>query len=91
MVSPTGGGPPPLLTVRQAAERLSCSLASVYGAIERGELPAVRVGRRTGYRIDPCDLDDYINRRKTAPDPRVELTWSRPAPPPRALRHLRLD
>jgi excisionase family DNA binding protein len=39
-------GPPPLLSVDQAAERLGVSRTSMYGMIRRGELRTIRVGRR---------------------------------------------
>lgn len=35
-----------ILTVREAAERLGLSRNGTYEAIRRGELPALRIGRR---------------------------------------------
>ena len=34
------------LTVKEAAQRLGISHISAYGAVERGEIPAIRLGRR---------------------------------------------
>jgi excisionase family DNA binding protein len=44
-----------LLTVREVAERLGVSTATVYALRERGELPHVRVSN--AIRIRPADLD----------------------------------
>jgi excisionase family DNA binding protein len=49
---------PELLTVREAAERLHVSRATAYRLIERGELPALRVGHQL--RIDGAWLEDWI-------------------------------
>lgn len=46
--------------VREAAEHLNTSRATVYGLIERGELVAVKVG--TELRIRPADLETYLSR-----------------------------
>jgi excisionase family DNA binding protein len=45
-------GPPELLDIRTAAARLSLGRTAVYGAITRGELRSVKVGRR---RLIPAD------------------------------------
>lgn len=68
-----------LLTIKQTAALLSCSPANVYGLIETGSLPVVQVGRAKGYRIDPRDLDGFVQERKfkfraaSAPLPRTPL------------------
>lgn len=50
-----------LLTVREAADQLSLSIASIYEMVRAGRLPAVRVGRRGGaIRIRPEDLEDFL-------------------------------
>jgi excisionase family DNA binding protein len=43
------------LTPKQAAEALSMSVRDVYHAVARGQLPAVRIGRRL--RIKISDLE----------------------------------
>jgi excisionase family DNA binding protein len=53
-----------LLTIKQAAQRLCCSVACVYALIANGELPIVRIGLQKGYRVDARDLDAFINDRK---------------------------
>jgi putative molybdopterin biosynthesis protein len=50
----------PLLRPADAAERLAVSRKTVYRLIDRGELRAIHVGRVV--RIDPDDLDRYLNR-----------------------------
>jgi excisionase family DNA binding protein len=52
----------PLLTVPQAAERLSMSPRSVQRLIQTGALPCIRLGRLV--RIDPDDLTAMIKEVK---------------------------
>jgi excisionase family DNA binding protein len=53
-----GGG---VLTVREVAERLAISTATVYALCDRGELPHVRISN--AIRIDPADLAAFIAGR----------------------------
>ncbi len=53
-----------LLTIKQAAQRLSCSAACVYALVASGELPVVRIGLQKGYRVDIRDLDAFVSDRK---------------------------
>jgi excisionase family DNA binding protein len=53
-----------LLTIKQAAQRLSCSAACVYALVASGELPVVRIGLHKGYRVDIRDLDAFVSDRK---------------------------
>ena len=48
----------PLLSVRETAERLNVSVATVRRYIRDGRLPAVRVGGVV--RIDPAELEVYV-------------------------------
>lgn len=52
-----------LLTVEQVANTLQVHWQTVLTYIKSGKLKAVRLGR--GYRIDPKDLEDFINSNKT--------------------------
>jgi len=54
-----------LITIRQAAERLSVSTKTIYRRIKDGSLPAVKLSERD-YRIDEKDLDAFIQKLKTA-------------------------
>jgi excisionase family DNA binding protein len=55
-----------LLTVADAADFLAISRRQVYILLERGELPAVRVGTRL--RLIPSDLRAYLeDHREEAP------------------------
>ena len=56
------GGVRNLLSVRQVAERLSVSTATVYRLAERGELPHLRLSNAV--RVAPADLEAFIDRRK---------------------------
>ena len=47
-----------LLTIPQVAEYLQVSTRKVWGLIEWGKLPVVRIGRCT--RVILADLDDYV-------------------------------
>jgi excisionase family DNA binding protein len=62
-----------LLTVNEAAERLSCKAANVYALVASGELPVVRVGLQKGYRIDIRDLDAFVGSRKFRYKPEVSV------------------
>ena len=61
---------PRLLTYQQAAKALQVSDRTVWAFVDRGELPAVRIGRSV--RIDRRDLDEFIELAKghepSAPD-----------------------
>jgi putative molybdopterin biosynthesis protein len=49
-----------LLTPTEVAELTKVSRETVYREIDRGELPAIHVGRQL--RIDPTDLRRYLER-----------------------------
>lgn len=78
--------PPRLLTIPQAAERLGCSRANVYGLINAGELPVVSIGRSRGYRIDSQDIEAFIQRRKS----KREGGYADPLPARPRLKHIKL-
>ena len=56
------GGADRLLTVREVAEHLSMSTATVYKLCEIGELGHVRVSN--AIRIAPSDLTTYVSLRR---------------------------
>lgn len=74
---------PELVTLKETAELLGCSLSNVYALVHAGELPVVCTGRCKGYRVEVRDLDAFIGSRK--------LRYQRPVPkvPPRPLKHIR--
>lgn len=49
------------LKVAEVADRLSCSESTVYGLVERGTLPAVRLG--SAIRVLESALNDWIRAR----------------------------
>ncbi|MEJ5944278.1 helix-turn-helix domain-containing protein [Pseudokineococcus basanitobsidens] len=53
------------MTVAEVAEELRVSRMTVYRLIERGELPAVRVGR--SYRVPQAAAAAYVAAARTAP------------------------
>jgi excisionase family DNA binding protein len=57
------GGRYRLLRVREVADRLGVSSATVYGLCERGELPYVWVV--TSIRIRPDDVEEFIAASRT--------------------------
>jgi excisionase family DNA binding protein len=52
----------PVLSVNEAARVLGVERSTLYRIIRRGELQAVRVGRRRKFR--PEDLDAYLERNR---------------------------
>lgn len=69
-----------LLDVKEAAQLLGCKRTFIYGMIQRGELPVVKLGRLT--RIPKGALEDYVRRQwvqaEGAADPvRTPLQGSR--------------
>jgi putative molybdopterin biosynthesis protein len=49
-----------LLSPADVARQASVSVATIYREVDRGELPAHRVGRQL--RIDPLDFKYYLDR-----------------------------
>ena len=60
MSSPSGQGASRLLTVEEAAERLSVSVRNIRHQIYRRRLPIVKIGRLV--RIHETDLESFIDR-----------------------------
>src|SRR4051794_2901927 len=79
MRSERSGGSVALLTIKQAAERLNVSEATVYDLCAKRKLPHVRIGTGRGtIRIDEQALEEFI---KAATVPPAEPTA--PPPPPK--------
>jgi excisionase family DNA binding protein len=56
--------PPGLLSVREVAQRLGVSTATVYALCQSGRLPCARV--LNAFRISPADLEDYIEAKRSS-------------------------
>jgi excisionase family DNA binding protein len=67
---------PRALTTQEVADRLACSRRAVLTMIERGQLPAVRFGRKF-IRIMPEALDELIACQTTASRDYAENSQSR--------------
>jgi excisionase family DNA binding protein len=52
-----------LLSVNEAAKRLSVSPRTLWTLTNTGEIPSVRIGKSVRY--EPSDLRDYIARNKS--------------------------
>ncbi|MGA7088498.1 MAG: helix-turn-helix domain-containing protein [Candidatus Dormiibacterota bacterium] len=70
-----------LLDVKEVASALGCGRTYVYGMIQRGELPVVKLGRLT--RVEVSALDDFISRQGNASSVRPlgsvgMARWTRP-------------
>lgn len=85
--SPASTPQPVLLTVREVADRLRLSIASVYVMIRQGTLIAHRLGGRNGaIRIRPEDLEACLHSTELVPaSPKPKQT-----PPRVKLKHIRL-
>jgi excisionase family DNA binding protein len=55
---------PQLLTMEEAADVLNVSASQMYALLRRGEIRALQLGGRGQWRIDPPDLDAYIESSK---------------------------
>jgi excisionase family DNA binding protein len=55
-----------LLTVPEAARRLSLGRATTYQLVRRGELPSVRIGRAV--RVPARALEQWVRQRTTGGD-----------------------
>lgn len=60
-----------LLTPNEAAERLNVSVAQVYTLLRGSELPGLKIGKRGVWRIDPAQLEEYIDGLKAEAMERV--------------------
>lgn len=67
-ISQVGQG---LLTVREVATYIGCSICAVYRWVERNEIPHIRLGRDIRFR--PAELDAWLEKRKVKPLPLLEL------------------
>lgn len=56
---------PAFLTVQQAAEQVGLKHLAIRRAIQRGELPAMKLCSRI--RIDPADLERWMLQRRVPP------------------------
>ena len=54
-----------LMTVKEVAKYLHVVQLTVYRMIDRGDLPAIKVGSR--WRIRRQDLEDYLRRSTSQP------------------------
>ncbi|MDA8331672.1 MAG: helix-turn-helix domain-containing protein [Candidatus Dormibacteraeota bacterium] len=54
-----------LLNVDEAAHVLGCRRTYLYGMIQRGELPVVKLGRLT--RVPAAALEEYVRERWEQP------------------------
>jgi excisionase family DNA binding protein len=84
MTVPDGMGG--LLDVAGVATRLGLSVKAVRGLIARGELSAFKVANRL--RVDPGDLDAYLEASRVLPVAGIAPTLTRAAPPGPGLRAL---
>jgi excisionase family DNA binding protein len=59
MINPGG-----LLYVNVVAELLNCSKQHVYNLIHRGDLEAVKLGKRAGFRIVRASLMQFMEKNR---------------------------
>jgi excisionase family DNA binding protein len=71
-----------MLTVKQVAERLQCSAATIYELCSLKKIRHARIGKGRAIRIREEDLEAYLTGRAVGPEPLP--------PVPAKLRHLRI-
>lgn len=55
-----------LLTAEEVAARLRVHVETVRKWLRTGQLRAIRLGGRSGYRVTPAELHEFLERRKPA-------------------------
>ena len=74
-----------MLTVKETAQRLNVSIATVYALVAANKLRCHRIGIGRGViRVDPTDIDDFLESTRS------EGTVQDAPAPQRPLRHLKL-
>jgi len=53
-------------TPGELATALRCSKSTIYRAIDRGELPAVRLGQSGAFRIRPEAVEEFVRPARAA-------------------------
>jgi excisionase family DNA binding protein len=74
-----------LLTFKEAAEALGCSVANIYNLRSRGEIAVVTIGAKKGYRIAKEEIERFVNARTGT----VCVTQQPGPEKPVVLRHLK--
>ena len=57
-----------LLTIAEAAAMLGVSVKTMRGHVKAGEIAYINLGRgekRARMAFEPCDIDEFLNRRRT--------------------------
>ena len=55
----------PLLQLADVAELLNISGSQAYALVRRGDLAAVKIGGRGQWRVEPAELDAYLERARS--------------------------
>ena len=55
----------PLLLLSDVAELLNISGSQAYALVRRGDLQAVKIGGRGQWRVEPAELDAYLERARS--------------------------
>lgn len=59
----------PFLTIHEAGQRVALGPGAIRRAIQRGDLPAIKLCSRV--RIEPAELDRWVARHRVRSDSRV--------------------
>lgn len=64
-----------MLTVKQVAEKLNCSVSHVYALVDAGELKCHRIGmgKRAGIRVSDGQLQEFLQGSEGTPLPSSPL------------------
>lgn len=55
------------ISVEEAAKWLGVTIETIRRYLRRGELRGYRLGKKSGWRIQPSDLEDLVRRRTNQP------------------------
>jgi excisionase family DNA binding protein len=56
-----------LMTLSEVAEVLNISMPQAYALVRSGELPAIQIGGKKQWRVEPAKLEDFIAQAYSTP------------------------
>ena len=64
--------PQRFLRLADVADEMTISISQAYNLVRSGELRAIKVGGRGEWRVERCELEDFIKRMYEVSNPAAE-------------------